>query len=647
MGAAAAAGTSVGTLAASVEHAFGLPPGAGGDGAVPVRRAAAWGTSATNVKETAGSTQSAYLARDPIWLTSPVKAGEEIEFAYPLWTNERISGVCQEVLIEEANDFQFAMEYPFTDSATVSADLGRRIEGKANGRKTYSYVPGQGSDIMMVFKVTAPADIPAGVPVGVLLLQDNVAGRTGAVVNKRIARICGSSTFMGRKGGSYNVASGTGGALGADLTMTRTAFTANSPLQTGSAGGLMLPGAVRIAVPSTTSSVYVDDNSIGQGSNEGAGESSAAGIDYGDVGGDAYGNTGYAMRTCQKLGIGGTNGSRGADSISNHLSAGFSRRLAFAAWCGATSYIGMNMHNDALNQAPAQAWAPGATYAPDDVVISGGRGYLCLAAGSGTVAPAGTALSGIASGTAQWGYLDEVDITAGKASSLGITYLGKISAYVRAIKAAIPGVNVVMPTSTPDATSAVVASAYAYDATSGELRATIDAATIAQLKVGDLIRIQLAAPSDAKVGTRGVTNWPIIRIEGDDVVIQRAAGLPAPTSETATVVTGWTRPDFQTPNAGFTAGNSIRSVTHRYLRRAPSVAIPIDGVMDLARVTESGNPVTLETETGVFASFPADGAPLAFAISSDGGHLTSLGNDVAAAGLAADAALAAILRRTA
>src|SRR6478735_6678948 len=93
-------------------------PGQGGGGQV-ARRAVAYGTNASYVKDASGAAQWSFLRRREYRLPYPVKAGELVEFGFPLWTLERPgTNPVLEVDFAEAYDFQMSVEYPFANSST-------------------------------------------------------------------------------------------------------------------------------------------------------------------------------------------------------------------------------------------------------------------------------------------------------------------------------------------------------------------------------------------------------------------------------------------------------------------------------------------------------------------------------------------------
>lgn len=598
----------------------------GGGGAL--RRALAYGANAHYNLDTTGAAQWSFLSRDPYSVPIDIKAGDKIDFLLPLWTLPSVSNQIVETDLAEAYDFQLSMEYPYADSSTSSPTLANRTRAlTTGGQATYSYLPGQGERIA-AFSVTAPVDIPAGQLFGGILLHECVAGRSGGVTNKRILRPDNASTFLGRKNGSVN---STTSLIASDATMTRTAFTANSAAQTGLTGSMLI-GAVVVTAPNGTPAIFVNGNSIEQGSNEGTSNSGTVGDAIGDAGGDLRGNRGWATRTAYKLNIGVTQMSRGSDSVNDRMTNGFSRRLEFAQRCNPSSYIDLNPHND-TSQTNAPAWSSKA-WLLDDVCTANGNAYVCDQAGtSGATAPNGTGAN-IADGTVLWTYAGPNDGPATAPS-----WLGKMRKYLRQVKAALPGVKLIGVTCPPDSTSTANASAVNYDSGTGALTLTI--ADASKLSVGGNVRISGLTPSG--LNTSGIANTPITAINGNDITVTRPTGLAAPTG-TAAVGLTWTDPSYQTPKSGYTTATSFRSWANRCIRTNPNGVLPYDGIADIGKWAESGNPTTPGTETGKWDKLLTGGVSLGSKMTSDGTHPTSFGNDYLATQMATqEPALAALL----
>lgn len=590
-----------------------------------VRRAIAYGTNASYQKDTSGQAQFAFVRRKEYFLPYDVKAGELIEFSCPLWTLERPgTNPVVETDLAEAYDFMMAMEYPFNPSSTSSTNLANRYRclNTRDGLATYSYVPGQ-TDKMMVFTCTAPSDIPAMSAIGVHMFQENVAGRSGGVTNKAINSVVNQSTYAGRYDGTF---SSTSSIIGTDPTMTRTSWTAANAGQTG-LPGTMLVGAIRVAVPKTFTALMSMGNSKLQGSNEGTSFSGTNALPpvYGDAGGDRYGNTGWGTRLAYKKGIGCAQMSRGSDSFNYQFTSGVTRRMEFAAWCNPTHLLPPDPHND-TSQSSTPAWAATTVYNLDDTCTIGGNFYICDVPGtSGTVGPSGTGAN-IADGTTvRWTYIGPNDMT----TTTGASLVGKMRKMSRIYKAAMPNVKLIWPTLTPDAASSVNASAYAYNSTTGALDLTIPDAS--HLVVGGNVRVSGLTPSG--LNTSGVTNTPITAINGNIITVTRPTGLAAPTG-TAAVGLTWTDPAYQTPNTGYAKTNSFRAWINRFLRTNPNNALDMAAIADAGKWGEAGNPTTPAAETGAWASLPVAGPSLGSAMTSDGTHETSYGNDYIAGKLA-------------
>jgi len=609
--------------------------GSGGGGATTVRRAIAYGTNASYVKDTSNAAQWSFLKRKPYFLPQDIKAGDLIEFAFPLWTLERPgSNPVAETDLPEAYDFMFAMEYPFNLSATSSPTLANRTRclNTRDGLATYSYTVGQ-ADRMMVFTCTAPVDIPAMSPIGGLLLHECVAGRSGAVTNKAINSTVNASNYIGRFEGAVNT---TTSQVGTDATMTRTTFTAASAAQTGTPGS-MLVGSIRVAVPTTFPVLLSMGNSKLAGANEGTSFSGTNALPpvYGDSGGDQYGNTGWGTRLALNLDIGCVQMSRGSDSFNYHLVSGVTRRMEFAAWCNPTHMLPPDPHND-TNQTGVSDWAATTAYSVDDTCKIGSNFYVCDVAGtSGAVGPSGTGAN-ISDGTVRWTYIGPQDMT----TTTGAALAAKMRKMYKVYKAAMPSVKIIAPTLTPDAASSAVASAYSYDSGTGALTLTIPDAS--KLSVGGNVRVAGLTPSG--LNTSGVTNTAITAISGNDITVTRPTGLAAPTG-TATVGLTWTDPSYQTPNTGYAANNSFRAWINRFLRTNPNNALDMAALADAGKWGEAGNPTTPAAETGAWAALPVSGPSLGSAFTSDGTHETSYGNNYIAERLSTqEAALVAVLQ---
>lgn len=634
-------------LRSSLKMGVAMPPlislgavrGLGGVVSNMVRRAIAYGTNASYVKDASGASQWSFLKRKPYFLPYDVKAGDLIEFAFPLWTLERPgTNPVAETDLPEAYDFMFAMEYPFNLSATSSTNLANRTRclNTRDGLATYSYTVGQ-TERMMVFTCVAPVDIPAMSPIGGLLLHECVAGRSGAVTNKAINSTVNASNYIGRFEGAVNT---TTSQVGTDATMTRTTFTAANAGQTGLPGA-MLVGAIRVAVPKTFPVLLSMGNSKLAGANEGTAFSGTNALPpvYGDSGGDQYGNTGWGTRLALNLGIGCAQMSRGSDSFNYQMTSGVTRRMEFAAWCNPTHMLPPDPHNDTTQTGVAD-WAATTAYALDDVCKLGGNFYVCDVAGtSGAVGPSGTG-SSISDGTVSWTYIGPNDMTG----TAGAALAAKMRKMYRIYKAAMPNVKIIAPTLTPDTTSSVVASAYSYDSGTGALTLTIPDAS--HLTVGGNVRVSGLTPSGHN--TSGVTNTAITAISDNDITVTRATGLASPTG-TATVGLTWTDPSYQTPSAGsYNASNSFRAWINRFLRENPNSALDMAAMADAGKWGEAGNPTTPAAETGAWAYLPVAGPSLGSAFTSDGTHETSYGNNYLADRLATqEAALVAVLQSAA
>jgi hypothetical protein len=211
---------------------------------------------------------------------------------------------------------------------------------------------------------------------------------------------------------------------------------------------------------------------------------------------------------------------------------------------------------------------------------------------------------------------------------------------IRIYKAAMPNVKIILPTLTPDAASAVVASAYAYNSGTGALDLTIPDAS--KLSVGGNIRVSGLTPSG--LNTSGVTNTPITAIAGNVITVTRPTGLAAPTG-TASVGLTWTDPSYQTANTGYAASNSFRAWNNRCIRTNPNGALPYAAFADAGKWGEYGNPTTPGAETGTWAYLPVAGPSLGSAFTSDGTHETSYGNNYIAERLTTqEPALVAVLQ---
>lgn len=595
--------------------------GSGGGASTTARRAIAYGTNASYIKDTSGQAQFAFVRRKEYFLPYDIKTGDLIEIAFPLWTLERPgSNPVVETDFAEAYDFQVAMEYPFNASSTSSTNLANRYRclNTRDGLATYSYTFGQ-TDRMMVFTVTSPADIPAMTAIGFHVFQENVAGRSGGVTNKAINCVINSSTYAGRFDGTF---SSTSSIIAADPTMTRTSWTAANAGQTG-LPGVMPVGAIRVAIPKTLSVLMSMGNSKLQGSNEGTSFSGTNALPpvYGDAGGDRYGNAGWGTRLALKLSLGCAQMSRGSDSFNYQFTSGITRRMEFAAWCNPTHFLPPDVHND-TSQSGTPAWAGSTAYSVDDTVSLGGNFYVCEQAGTSAASggPTGTGAN-IVDNNVLWTYIGPNDMT----TTTGATLVGKMRKLYRQYKAAMPNVKIIQPTLTPDSASAVTASAYSYNSGTGALTLTIPDAS--KLSVGGNVRISGLTPSGHN--TSGITNTAITAIGGvggNDITVTRTTGLASPTG-TATVGLTWTDPSYQTPNTGYAAVNSFRAWTNRFIRNNPNGALPFAAFADAGKYGESGNPTTPAAESGAWAYLPVAGPSLGSAFTSDGTHETSYGND--------------------
>lgn len=606
----------------------------GGGGATTVRRAIAYGTNASYQKDTSGQAQFAFVKRKELYLPYAVAAGELIEFSFPLYTLERPgTNPVVETDFAEAYDFMLSMEYPFNPSSTSSTNLANRTRclNTRDGLATYSYTVGQ-ADTMMVFTCVSPANIPAMTAFGGIFFQECVAGRSGGVTNKAINSTVNQSTYIGRYDGVF---ASTSSIIATDPTMTRTTFTAASAGQTGLPSPMHV-GACRVAVPNTFPVLLSMGNSKLAGANEGTAFSGTNALPpvYGDAGGDRYGNTGWGTRLALNLGLGCAQMSRGSDSFNYQLISGVTRRLQFAAWCNPTHMLPPDAHND-TNQTSVPDWIQ-QTWAQDDVCKTGGNFYVANTAGaSGAVAPSGTGTD-IVDGAVLWTYIGPQDMT----STTGAALVGKQRKMIRIYKAAMPNVKIILPTLTPDAASAVVASAYAYNSGTGALDLTIPDAS--KLSVGGNIRVSGLTPSG--LNTSGVTNTPITAIAGNVITVTRPTGLAAPTG-TASVGLTWTDPSYQTANTGYAASNSFRAWNNRCIRTNPNGALPYAAFADAGKWGEYGNPTTPGAETGTWAYLPVAGPSLGSAFTSDGTHETSYGNNYIAERLTTqEPALVAVLQ---
>lgn len=587
--------------------------GSGGGGEQTARRSVAYGTNAAYVKDASGAAQWSFLRRKAYYLPYAVKAGELVEFGFPLWTLERPgSNPVLEVDLAEAYDFQMSVEYPFADSSTSSTNLANRTSclNTRDGLQTYSYVPGQPARYM-VFTWTATADIPAMTPIGVIFVHECVAGRSGGVTNKAINSVVSASTFLGRRDGSSNL---TTSHITANATMTRTSFTAPTAGQTGTPATMQC-GGIRIACDPKRIVLMSMGNSKLQGANEGTAVSGTLGDGFGDAGGDFYGNTGWGTRLAYNLDIGCSQMSRGSDSYNYQLISGIDRRMEFAAWLNPTHMLPCDTHND-TTQSSTPAWTQ-KSWNIDDTCINGGNGYICDVPGdSGVSGPSGTG-TGIVDGTVRWTFIGANDLSTTGAMSL----TGKIRKLIRLYRAAMPNVQIIPPTLTPDAASSVTASGYAYNSGTGALDLTIPDA--AHLVVGSLVRVSGLTPSG--LNTSGVTNTAVTAIAGNVITVTRPTGLAAPTG-TASVNLTWADAAYQTPNTGYAAKTGIRAWMNRFFRTEAPTVLGAVAIADVAKYSEVGNPVIPADETGAWVGLLTAGQSLGSSYTSDGTHETSWGN---------------------
>ncbi len=594
-----------------------------------VRRAVAYGTNAGYQKDTSGSTQMTFVRRKEYFLPYNVKAGELIEFSFPLWTLERPPrSPVIEVDLAEAYDFMLSMEYPFNDSSTSSPDLANRYRclNTKDNRPIYSYVPGQ-AERMMVFTVNAPVDIPAFTAIGGILLHECVAGRFGVVKNKAINSVVNASTFIGRRDGSFNSKTS---LIAADPTMTQAQFHAANGSQTGTPG-TMLVGAIRIAVPVNAVAIMSMGNSKLQGANEGTAGSGT----FGDGGGDRNGNTGWGTRLAYKLRLGCVQMSRGADGYNYQLISGIDRRMEFAVWCNPTHLLPCDPHND-TTQASTPDWSQ-KSWAVDDTCRVNGNAYIADTGGaSGAVAPAGTG-KGIVDGDVRWTYIGPDDM----GSTAGMSLVGKMRKLFRQYKAAMPHVRIIPPTLTPDTTSNVKALDYIYDSGTGDLTLTIP--DVSKLAVGSHVGVAGLIPK--AFNTSWKNDARIKAIHGNQITV-RSASLASllPLGMRRSTFT-WSDPGYQTPRSGYAAHASFRSWINRFLRTNPNRALDMVICADAGKWAEAGNPITPAAETGSWVALPGEGATDGGAFTSDGTHETSRGNDYIAAKLAADPALIKVLQK--
>ncbi|MBB3412081.1 hypothetical protein FHT87_006051 [Rhizobium sp. BK316] len=624
---AISAGSIAAALTAAGRPALAMQMPAGNGEGQKVRRAVAYGTNAGYQKDTSGSTQMAFVRRKAYFLPYDIKAGELIEFSFPLWTLERPPrSPVLEVDLAEAYDFMLSMEYPFNDSSTSSPDLASRHRclNTRDNKAIYSYVPGQ-PERMMVFTVAAPADIPAFTAIGGILLHECVAGRSGSVKNKAINSVVNASTFIGRRDGSFN---STTSLVSSDPTMTQTKFHAANGSQTGNPG-TMLVGAIRVAVPADAVAIMSMGNSKLQGANEGMAGSGT----FGDGGGDRYGNTGWGTRLACKLGLGCAQMSRGADSYNYQLISGIDRRMEFAAWCNPTHLLPCDPHND-TTQTSTPDWSQ-KTWEVDDTCRANGNAYIADTGGaSGSITPHGTG-KGIVDGDISWTYIGPDDM----ASTAGMSLVGKMRKLFRQYRAAMPHVKIIPPTLTPDTTSNVKASDYIYDSGTGDLTLTIP--DVSKLVVGSNVGVAGLIP---KAFNTSWKNYAQIRaIDGNRITVNLPAGLASPIGDASVNLT-WSDPSYQVPRPGYAAHASFRSWINRFLRTNPNGALDMVVCADAGKWGEAGNPTTPAAETGAWAALPVDRVSLGGAFTSDGTHETSWGNDYIATQLAADPALVAVLQ---
>jgi len=615
------------SLSAGARPAHGTQVTAENGGGQAVRRAVAYGTNAGYQKDTSGSTQMAFVRRKEYFLPDNVKAGELIEFSFPLWTLERPPrSPVIEVDLAEAYDFMLSMEYPFNDSSTSSPDLANRHRclNTRDNRAIYSFVPGQ-AERMMVFVVSAPVDIPALTAIGGILLHECVAGRSGAVKNKAINSVVNASSFIGRRDGSFNSKTS---LIATNPTMTQARFHAADDSQTGNPG-TMLVGAIRVAVPANAVAIMSMGNSKLQGANEGMSGSGT----FGDGGGDRDGNTGWGTRLAYKLRLGCVQMSRGADSYNYQLISGIDRRMEFAAWCNPTHLIPCDPHND-TTQTSTPGWSQ-KTWVVDDTCRVNGSAYIADTGGaSGSIAPVGTG-KGIVDGDVRWTYIGPDDT-----GSTGMSLVGKMRKLFRQYRAAMPHVKIIPPTLTPDTTSNVKALDYIYDSGTGDLTLTIP--DVSKLVVGSHVGVAGLIPQTFNTSWKNDTR--IKAINGNQITVNLRVGLPSPIGN-ASVNLAWSDPSYQTPRSGYAAHASFRSWINRFLRTNPNGALDMVICADAGKWGEAGNPTTPTAETGAWAALPVERTNPGGAFTSDGIHETSWGNDYIAAKLAADPALIQVLQK--
>ncbi|KAB0682008.1 hypothetical protein [Aureimonas leprariae] len=630
---AASAGTIAGTITAAGASplAVSLTVTAG-----RVLRSGAYGTTPFNTKDATGAAQWSDCPRDQYSVPWNIKQGDILEFGIPYWTLERpANATVFETDLADPYEFALNFEYPYNPSATTAllANISRCLT--PDGSVSEVYTPGQ-AKTFGVWRVAAPADIPANTPFGLHIPYDCIPGRSGAVTSKLIRRPGGGSNFMGRNGG---YSAGTSSRIQANATTPRTTFTADDSSQTGTAKSLRV-GGMRSYAPAGTPNILCNENSLGEGPNEGRSFSGT----FGDIGGDAQGNKGYFARFCRMVGLALTNMSRGSDRISYRMVAdNMRRRDEFTNWlaCGdKIKVVEPNPHNE-VGWANAPAWAASTPYALDDTVLANGKGFLCVAAGtSGTTAPDGTGAN-IADGAAvKWTYIGPNDM-AGAPSAIG--WVSGLAKYIRARRAAVPGYVPFAPTCPPDCQEPnplTSVTSYSYDATTGALSLELPAGYAAKMFVGSRIRIAGLTPS----GMNASSTAAVTAISGNFVTVTRATGLAAPTG-TAKVNMMWAQPEWQTINAGgYSAGTSFRTWCNRFYRTLPNNPLGIAGVLDLGRATELGGATTPETETGKWDVILEAGQSLGAVMTEDGIHQPSWGCEIAAQRIATNdtAALAAL-----
>jgi hypothetical protein len=353
-----------------------------------------------------------------------------------------------DVVLSGTFNFQFGIEYPFTNAVT---GLAARTPITFSGVNyvTYNSATWDTSTGYIISDIiTLPQSIPVGAFFGIWTTVELPAGVYNNALPWMINATNNLERNIGQSFSSSSRISGLGGA--SDFALASTSITHLGTTQAG-VTGVFTPSMLLIETPISTKSVSVIGDSIGYGNNEGQTGSST----FGDSMGSSLGNAGYIDRglyeVANLIGVNFSRGSDGGKYVTTATNWKYRRQLMILA--NPTHVINQNIHNDVSSSITISGWATNTAYVKYDV-RSANAGIWMVEVG-GTSLGSGTGPSGtgptFSDNGITWRYIGTFPASANPRGYAQIfSYIASVNDQ---ILAACPSVKIIQALCTPDATS--------------------------------------------------------------------------------------------------------------------------------------------------------------------------------------------------